>query len=141
MAAGFSNPAVGFAVFGAVKLAGYTAAAALLRWSYGRSSAPVIVVGLARTVLGVVLGIGFGLGMAAVARRYDTHVNELSFYIVGLIVLRIMEWSLIVWFFFDRELAQKKKDMLFVALGILWSFFLDVPAIIGLISTGGLSIC
>lgn len=141
MPGGLLHPVTGFVTFGAIKFAGYTAAAALLRWSYGTSRAPVVVVGITRTVLGMILGAGFGLGMAAVANRYDMHVNEMSFYMVGLVVLRIMEWSLILWLFFDRDLAHKKKDMLFVVVGILWSFLLDVPSIFGLLATGGLSIC
>lgn len=141
MPAGISHALTGYASFAAIKLAGYTLAAWVLRKIYGQARAPVIVVGLARTALGMLAGMSFFKGIELAKERYDLPVDSIFYYLAGLILLRIMEWWLTVWFFYDRELTRKQKDWTCVFGGIAWSFFLDVPAALGFIATGGVSIC
>jgi hypothetical protein len=68
---------------------------------------------------------------------------NLAFYIflLGLIPVRILEWLLLLRIFFLRQTDDKAKLLKNVALGVLWSFILDIPAIFGFIVTGGFWIC
>jgi hypothetical protein len=62
-------------------------------------------------------------------------------YVGGLIPVRLAEWWLLLWLFYDRELQQRRKGWRTVALATIWSYALDVPAIVGFFVTGGVWIC
>ena len=62
-------------------------------------------------------------------------------YIVGLVPVRLIEWWIIIWLFYDRSMMTKQKDWQYVGLGTAWSFALDIPALIGFVATGGFWIC
>src|SRR5262245_46052221 len=95
--------------------------------------------GLARTVLGVVAGVSFAL----LAERSGLLRSELLWY-VCLFPVRLMEWLLVLWLFFERKAAQKDPGWLAGAsmLGSLWSYVLDVPAVLSVfVVPGGMWVC
>jgi hypothetical protein len=55
--------------------------------------------------------------------------------------VRIAEWWLLIWLFYDRELREVAKDWRMVGLGTVWSYVLDAPATAGLIATAGFWVC
>jgi hypothetical protein len=61
--------------------------------------------------------------------------------LVALVPIRLLEWWIIIRVFYDRNTHQREKDWRYVWYGTGWSFLLDIPAIIGLFSTGGFWIC
>jgi hypothetical protein len=144
MPAGISSPVLGYATFCAIKFAGYTAAAHVLSVQYERKEVSAWKVGAVRTLIGMVAGAAyFGL-WSLIARNPSGVIQEINvpfFYFVGLLPIRIAEWWLLIWLFYDREFRQPAKDWRFVALGTIWSYVLDAPAIAGFIATGGFWVC
>ena len=138
MPAGVSNPVVGYFSFCAVKFAGYSLAARFISRSYGRTDRNPFLVGSVRALIGMGAGAAyFGIwGLvpgAAAAGGFG--------YLGGLVPVRITEWWLLLWLFYDRELQQRQKDWRTVAFATIWSYVLDLPALIGFLVTGGLWIC
>ena len=138
MPAGIDNPAVGYLTFCAVKFAGYSLAARFLSHSYKRTDRNASVVGGARTLIGMAAGFAYYKAMDLIPAVIG---NSYTAYLAGLIPVRLAEWWLLLWLFYDRQFQQKPKDWKMVILGTFWSFLLDVPAVIGLIATGGLWVC
>ena len=62
-------------------------------------------------------------------------------YLAGLLPVRIAEWWLLIWIFYDRGLRQPAKGWRTVALGTVWSYVLDAPAIAGFFATAGFWVC
>jgi hypothetical protein len=128
---------LGFAYFAAVKLAGYTAAAV---WLNRRSAQPMrrpFVFGLARTGLGVAAGFAFGF----LALGLGVTKSEVTFYLL-LAPIRLAEWCLIIWLFYGRETPNLQRLLMYAVLGSLWSYVLDLPAILAVfILPGGAWIC
>ena len=62
-------------------------------------------------------------------------------YYLGLIPIRLLEWWIIILMFYDRRTQTRAKDWGYAGLGTVWSYALDVPALIGLVATGGMWIC
>jgi hypothetical protein len=60
---------------------------------------------------------------------------------VGLPLVRVGEWWLLIWFFFDRKLETPGRDWLWAFFGVLWSFALDAPALLGLLFIGRGFVC
>lgn len=146
MPAGFTNPALGYAGFCAVKLVGYTLAARFISESYGRSDISAWWVGGTRTLIGMAAGAAyFGLWMVAQShygRPAITAFHSFPFlYLAGLMPVRIAEWWLLLWIFYDRALKQRAKGWRTVMLGTAWSYVLDAPAIAGFFVTAGFWIC
>ena len=123
MPAGISHPGLGYATFCAIKFAGYTAAAHFLSMSYNRDDLASWKVGGVRTLI----------GMAAGAAYYGLWTLMLP--------VRIAEWWLLIWLFYDRALRQPAKGWRMVGLGTIWSYVLDAPAIAGFIATAGFWVC
>jgi hypothetical protein len=138
MPGGIDHPAVGYLTFCAVKFAGYSIAARFLSHRYARTDRNSLVVGGARTLIGMAAGAGCYAVLCAFPRI--TGPSGLG-YVAGLVPVRIAEWWLLLWLFYDRPLRQKAKDWRMAALGTVWSFVLDVPALVGLFFTGGLWVC
>src|SRR6185436_1566462 len=88
---------LGLAYFGAVKLAGYTAAGYRLRRTCPGSKVHPITFGAARTVLGLIAGVG----VAALASRFDFRDSDVAFYF-ALAPVRMAEWLFILWLFYAR---------------------------------------
>lgn len=133
---------LGFSAFVAVKLVGYTAGAKLLQRAYNTPQVGAYKVGSARTVLGLVAGLAYG-GVWWVATRNVTGAGpSLFWYFLGLVPVRLGEWSLILWIFFDRGSANGTKRLALASLGSLWSYALDALGIgAALVIPGGMWVC
>jgi len=129
--AGFGHPVLGPAAFIAIKFAGYSAAAVAISETYRRSDLNPLVVGTTRT------GIGLAFGAVAVfltsALGFETGT---SLFLIALVPVRFIEWWLLVWLFYDRQLAKLRLGWEVALLGTIWSFVLDIPTIIGLVIVG-----
>ena len=146
MPAGLTNPALGYASFCVVKFVGYSLAARYIARSYERPNIGAIGVGATRTLIGMVAGAAyFGIWMAAqkfYMRPPSTAFSAFPYvYLAGLLPVRIAEWWLLIWIFYDRGLRQPAKGWRTVALGTVWSYVLDAPAIAGFFATAGFWVC
>lgn len=139
MPGGISNPLLGYAAFCAVKLAGYTLAARVISRAYGRTELNSWGVGAARTVIGMAAGALYG-GAALLLANSFAKAGSLVF-LAGFIPIRLAEWWLLLWLFYDRPLADKRKGWCVVGLATVWSYVVDLPAIAGAFFTGGFWIC
>ena len=97
-----------------------------------------VLVGLTR----MLLGLGFGTALALLSFPF-IFVGGVGFfvYLLGLIPVRLLEWYIIIKGFYgpaEVPTNSLKKPLL---LGVLASFILDVPALIGLFAAGGFWIC
>jgi hypothetical protein len=98
-------------------------AARVISWSYGRKDLSSFMVGGTRTLIGMATGEAyFGLmaaaaswGMGPLARGPSTVRGEVL-YLAGLLPLRIAEWWLLVWIFYDRRFQEVWKDWRTVGL-------------------------
>jgi len=139
MAFGIDSPVLGYTVFCAVKFAGYSLAAHFLARRYERPQHSSVKVGAVRTLIGMVVGaLYFGAQLAIAS--FTNHGNEVA-YMVGLAPVRVAEWWFLIWLFYDRPLEHKRRGWWCVALGVVWSFLLDVPAIYGLLSVTRFYVC
>jgi len=82
------------------------------------------VFGVARTLLGIAAGVGYIFA----AERAGLVRSELGFY-VGLLPVRCGEWLLVLYLFFERARQDRSRLWPRTALGIAWSYVLDLPAI------------
>ncbi len=139
MPGGITGPVQGYLAFSAVKLAGYSLAGWYLNRRYANATAHFAVVGISRTVIGMV----FGTALALVAYFPLVMVGSVGIliYIFGLIPVRLIEWWIIILIFYDRTRQSMPKDWRYAALGTAWSFALDIPALIGVLATAGFWIC
>ncbi|HEU4509441.1 MAG TPA: hypothetical protein VFR78_14440 [Pyrinomonadaceae bacterium] len=138
MPGGLNNPVLGYVAFTTVKFGGYTLAAWRLNQSYPEHARNVAAVGGARTGIGMIAGAALGFLLFPLML-----INEFGLlaYYVAFIPVRLVEWWIIILLFYDRHLQTKAKDWRNAGLGTIWSYVLDVPALIGLLATGGLWIC
>jgi hypothetical protein len=135
------NPVLGYASFCGAKFVGYTAAAAFLSRSYGRDVS-AWKVGAVRTLIGMIAGAGYFLLWYLFDYRAISTGEAFPYrYLAGLLPVRIGEWWLLIWLFYDRELRQAAKDWRMVALGTIWSYVLDAPAVLGVFATAGIWVC
>ena len=129
--------ALGLVYFGAVKLVGYTAAASFIRRQIPGSTAPPWLVGGVRTVI----GLGAGTGAIYVASKLGIVRSEIGFYAL-LAPIRICEWLLLLGLFFRQPSWEWPCSFRLAALGALWSYALDIPAIFAVFAIpGGAWIC
>jgi len=121
---------LGFAYFVGVKFVGYTAAAAAIRKFYPQFKGRIVEVGLARTAIGIGAGAAYWALWFALA-KYAFHENNPSewFYFIGLLPVRIAEWTWLVHLFFDRGLADPQKAFRVAAGGTVWSYCLDAVGV------------
>lgn len=132
----FGPNVLGVAYFAGIKLAGYSAAGAYVNRHEAVAQPRPIVFGVARTALGLTVGVAYALSVS----RLDITNGEFAFYI-GLVPLRILEWLGILWLFY-RAVPDRTRWPRYVAAGIGWSFFLDLPAIFAAFALpGGVWIC
>jgi hypothetical protein len=123
---------VGLAAFPALKFAGYSLAGYYLKNRYREPGVSSAKFGAARTALGVVAGISY----AYLAGSLE--VSQAQFYL-GLIPVRVAEWSLIIWMFFEYGRIETKRLKLvkYSALGVIWSYLLDLFIILPLLFIPG----
>jgi len=131
MQIGGTNDAFGYAIFCAIKLAGYTGAARVIASIYEAKPYTAWVVGLSRTILGMTTG---GLLMLILESGLGIHPFLL------LLPVRVAEWWFVIWFFYDRK-QPKEKIWLAVILAVIWSYMLDIPAALGFLMKGGMAFC
>ena len=145
MPGGISHPGLGYATFCAIKFAGYTAAAHFLSMSYNRDDLASWKVGAVRTLIGMVAGVAyFGVWrvLGPEALRAHTAFGGVPYvYLAGLLPVRIAEWWLLIWLFYDRKLGEPGKGWRMVGFGTIWSYVLDAPAMAGFIATAGIWVC
>ena len=128
---------LGLVYFAAIKMTGYTIAGYQLKRLYQVEAPNPFRFGAARTVLGIVAGVSFGFLTATLNIRQ----SELVYYLT-LAPIRFAEWSFIIWYFFDRTWSQPSRLARYSLFGSLWSFLLDVPAILAVfVLPGGIWIC
>jgi hypothetical protein len=144
----------GYLIFVGVKLVGYSIAGYALNRAYANLKRHFLVVGLVRTLIGLAIGSVFGW-MTFTLENFVQPRSErepkiwgleddelgMTFYFVALALIRLFEWRAVIWLFYDRQSKQPKKDWLLASCGVAWSFALDVPAIIGVISVSGIHVC
>ena len=131
---GLSHPVIGYFGYCAVKFAGYSLAAHFISQRYQTKRNPFLVGGT-RTLIGMSVGVAYYF-LLGLLRPHSALLAGL-----GLVPVRFMEWWLLLWLFYDRRLEQRRKGWRTVVLLTIWSFILDVPALIGFFATGGLSVC
>ena len=113
--------------------------------SYNRDDLASWKVGAVRTLIGMAAGAAY-FGLWFLIDR-TAHLPGGPFtgfpylYLAGLLPVRIAEWWLLIWLFYDRKLREPAKDWRMVGLGTIWSYVLDAPAIAGFITTAGFWIC
>ena len=140
MPGGISDPVVGYASFAVVKFAGYCAGAYALGRAYPRPKANAAVAGLTRTVIGLVVGAAYASAVALLLAE-PLGGAVLLVFLAGLVPVRLGEWWLLIWLYYDRELTELRKGWAWATAGTGWSFALDIPAIVGAVATSGFWIC
>lgn len=143
MPGGISHPGLGYATFCAIKFAGYTAAAHVMSMSYNRDDLASWKVGAVRTLIGMAAGAAYyGMWHVLGASAFRTGGDSFPFlYLAGLLPVRLAEWWLLIFLFYDRKLREVAKGWRMVGLGTIWSYVLDAPAIAGFIATAGVWVC
>jgi hypothetical protein len=123
---------IGLVTFPAVKFAGYSLAGYVLKGRYGDPGVHSLSFGAARTLLGVVAGISYAICAGSLA------TSEVAFYL-GLIPVRVVEWSLIIWVFFEygNPDAKWSRRFKYSALGVIWSYILDLYVILPILYIPG----
>ena len=141
---GIHNPVVGYAVFCAVKFAGYSLAAWGIGRAYREPHRNAFVVGGTRTLIGMAAGAAY-FGIVQLTANYlhgaFPEVAGPIAYLAGLLPVRLIEWWFLIWLFYDRPLEKKKLGWAVVSGGTVWSYLCDIPAIAGFLATGGFSVC
>ena len=140
MATGANNPVVGYFGFCAVKFVGYSLAARFISHSYGRTDRNAFAVGGVRTLIGMAAGAAYFYSNLWQQIPGVGNAGGLG-YLAGLIPVRVAEWWLLLWLFYDRRLSQTRKGWRTVAFATVWSYVLDLPAFIGFFVTGGVWVC
>ena len=148
MPAGIEHPVLGYLCFVGIKFVGYSAAARAISWSYERGDLNSFTVGGTRTIIGMATGAAYlGLmagaaawGLGPLARAPSPIPGEIM-YLAGLLPLRVAEWWLLLWIFYDRHFRHVWKDWRTVGLATAWSYVLDAPAIMGFLAVGKFWVC
>lgn len=133
-----SDPVLGYVAFCAVKMAGYSMAAHQFNNLYQKKETSPFLIGGVRTLIGMAVGAIYFFSWTTLHAGSVSHPRA---YYGGLVLLRFVEWWAIIWLFYDRQFQQQYKGWRMATAGSLWSFFLDIPALLGFIITGGVSVC
>jgi hypothetical protein len=144
--AGAPTPA-GFAYFAGVKAVGYTAASIVLKRGY-QALAPVkssvFTVGLTRTGIGLAAGLLYGGLWIFAGNQLRLQESEKLFvyYYLFLLPVRLVEWTFLIWLFFDRVLQDRGRLWKYVAFGTICSYVLDAIGVgAALVLPGGFWVC
>ena len=134
------TPFLAYGVYLFLKLVGYTFAAFLFKKLYGKPEISARTVGIARTIVGVVVGGAFtGIFSILAAKGVFSGLppsggrgaGVFIWYIGALIPIRMFEWAGILWFFFDRKFERKALMLGAVLIGMVISYVIDIPVLIG----------
>ncbi|HLY71885.1 MAG TPA: hypothetical protein VKR53_19260 [Puia sp.] len=130
------SPTIGLIAYTSIKMIGYTLAGKKLNQWYKVAKPRPFVFGIARTVLGLAVGISV---IFLFDKLFSTMDNRFLFF---LIPVRFFEWHLIIYLFYEKHTYLFKRISGYSLLGILWSFILDIPAIATIfIIPGGVWVC
>lgn len=134
----FGPEPLGLAYFTGVKLIGYSMAGSYFRKKFDATRPRAVVFGAARTLLGLAVGVSFASLLAILGTS-----NAEALFFVLLVPVRFAEWWLTLFCFFTRKLWIPHSTVFrHVAVGSVWSFLLDVPAIVSMfVLPGGAWIC
>jgi hypothetical protein len=131
----FSTAIFGTVIYASIKILGYSLFAKYLNSLFAKQN-NIWKVGLIRTAIGVVLGIlhnAFFLSFLNVSMgRSPIGGEDTILYFALLILLRIFEWGLIIFWFYEKKLLSNYRVAVAIALGVIWSFILDIPLLLGL---------
>lgn len=132
---------VGIAAFAGAKLCGYTAAGAALRRAYPKASVRPFWFGLARTLTGVCAGLlNLFLWIKILAPNFSD--DQTTGFLISLIAWRVLIWTLLIWYFCDREIEPLSRFLFAVVSGVILSFILDALGIwLAFVSPGGIPVC
>jgi hypothetical protein len=86
--------------------------------------------GWIRTIIGLAIGYPYNVVVGPFLYYSFSEVNSIIFFITGVAILRILEWWLVVWFFYDRQHNFILKQLKVVAMCTALSFVTDVPALL-----------
>jgi hypothetical protein len=144
----FGPEPLGFAYFAGIKLAGYSAYAAVVNRSEAvaletKVRPSFLWVGLVRTLIGVSAGVSFGLFFWLLQRRYSGlgAYGGMAFFAL-LVPVRILEWLLLWRLFYRRSGMRGGVRTKFILFGIVVSFALDCVGIAAMmVIPGGAWIC
>jgi len=92
------------------------------------------IFGVIRTILGLAAGSGFGYLML------ELEIDRgMMWWYVLLLPLRFLEWLLVIWFFYERRVAQlhAPRWCKFALFGTVWSYALDVIAAVVVLAIPG----
>jgi hypothetical protein len=130
---------IAYLIYATFKWLGYT----LFLFVWKRAARPAVFspfkIGVIRTLLGVVLGTAYFFVVLSIAKAHgisggrNPFIIDPRLYFLGLLPIRIFEWSVILKFFLNKT-AVVTKSRLFVSTGVIWSFVLDLPGALGLIA-------
>src|SRR6516225_8921543 len=121
--------AMGYFYLAAIKAVGYLGAAYLLKRIYHNDAhLNIWTVTLTRLLLGLTVGLVYS-GLWILATRHREVGRSLTLYLWLLFPIRIVEWLLILWLFFDKSLTRRIKSYLLATAGTFWSYALDGLAI------------
>jgi hypothetical protein len=134
-------PLIAYLLFSIYKFFGYSLAGKMLNIFYSKSSLSAWKVGLVRTLIGMIAGGSFTLAWYLLeSHGFFRHLGMTMgrggsslYYLAALIPIRIFEWGLVVWIFYDRRFEKAAKALVFIVAGVMWSFLLDLPVILGLL--------
>jgi hypothetical protein len=130
------NPTISLLAYTTVKLAGYSFFGKKLNQWYNKTRPRPIVFGAARTLLGIVVGIGSLFLLSGLTS------NREALFLILLIPIRFFEWFLMLYLFFERNNFSIKRISRFSTQGIFFSFALDIPVIFSVfVIPGGVWIC
>jgi hypothetical protein len=128
---------IGAGAFVAIKFAGYTLAGRQLNRSHGAERGSPWIFGLARTCLGVAAGVTY----AIYAERIAISHSDVGFFL-WLLPVRVAEWLLILFLFFERHDLHIPRLLKNTGLGTAWSYLLDAPAFLAAwFIPGGFWVC
>ena len=130
-----STVIIGTLIYAFIKIIGYSLFAKYLNSLFSKHQ-NIWKVGLVRTVLGVTLGLAhnsiffsfFNISMG----RSPIGGEGTSLFFILLVLLRVIEWGLIIHWFYNKKLTEKPKVLKGIGFGIIWSFILDIPLLAGL---------
>jgi len=124
---GFNNGPILLFIFLAIKMAGYCLAAIVLARLFQKPQMQgfknVIIFGFTR----LLVGIAVVLATTALTNYY--HIENARNVYIGIYPVRIIEWFLFIWLFFDYKLEKPMRIFVYALIAGLYSYLLDIPAI------------
>ncbi|MGE3320346.1 MAG: hypothetical protein AB7I18_13720 [Candidatus Berkiella sp.] len=132
-------PILGSLFYFFLKFLCYSGYAKYLNHLYGKKHS-IWKVGIFRAILGLVVGAALNflllgaLNIQVTSGRAPVGGRDTDIYFLLLTTIRLGEWLLTVWYFYDRELYISWKLFKAVLFGTVISYLVDLPALLGIIA-------